>query len=244
MCAFGGVRAEDDQELGMLPAGRLGDCERERKELSSTREARTKVGRRGSSTRELRRKRGRRGQWAAAMLAAFVLLGGCWAARGQESGAGEYQVKAAFLFHFAQFVEWPPQTFSGAGAPLTYCTVGDDPFRGALDQSLTGKMIGGRELRVLHFRELKEAQGCQILFLGSRDQRWLNAAIASVGGSAVLTVGETDHFVRDGGIIGFCQDQNKIRFEINLEAAGKAKLKISAKLLALAKTVIGDQRGT
>jgi hypothetical protein len=163
--------------------------------------------------------------------------------RGQSGGSGEYDVKAAFLFHVAQFVEWPPETFKDANSPLTYCTIGEDPFRGALDQSLSGKTIGARPLRVRHVKQLQEMEGCQVLFIGEKEKKRLEEAITGVSGHAVLTVGESEHFAQEGGMIGFCAEDNKIRFEINVGAAERAKLKISAKLLALAKTVIGNSRG-
>ncbi len=186
------------------------------------------------------------GEAAASFLLA-VSMGICFGtlsrARGQSGGSSEYDVKAAFLFHFAQFVEWPPETFKDASTPLTYCTIGEDPFHGALEQSLSGKTIEARPLRVAHFKQPQEIQGCQVLFVGAGETKRLGAALAGVSGNGVLLVGETEHFVEEGGIIGFCLEQNKIRFEINLEAAERAKLKISAKLLALAKTVIGSPRG-
>jgi hypothetical protein len=172
-------------------------------------------------------------------LAAVSSTPGLW----QSSGSGEYAVKAAFLFHFAQFVEWPAGSFKDGNSPLTYCTLGEDPFSGALDQSLSGKTIGTRALRVQHFKLPQEAQGCQVLFLGASETKKLSEVLASVSGRAILTVGETDHFAADGGVIGFCVEANKIRFEINLESAEKANLKISARLLALAKTVIGNPKG-
>jgi hypothetical protein len=173
------------------------------------------------------------------------MFAGIWAqARGQSGGSAEYTVKAAFLFHFAQFVEWPAETFKDSAAtPMTYCTMGDDPFHGALDQALIGKTVGNHPLRVEHLREFEKAHGCQVLFLGTGEKKRIGEALADISGLPVLTVGETEHFVQEGGIIGFCLEENKIRFEINLDAAGKAKLKISAKLLALAKTVVGNARG-
>lgn len=166
-----------------------------------------------------------------------------WASA-QTSPAGEYEVKAAFLLHFAQFVDWPPEVFKGAGSPLTFCTAGGDPFHGALDASLNGKAIDGRWVRVLHFRQAQEIQGCQVLFLGTPEKKSIAAELANLKGAPVLTVGESEHFAQDGGMIGFFLEDNKVRFEINLEAAEHAKLKISARLLALAKTVIGGPKGT
>lgn len=159
------------------------------------------------------------------------------------SAAEEYAVKAAFLFHFAQFVEWPDETFKDANSPLTYCTIGDDPFQGSLDTILSGKTIGTRPFRVVHFKHPQEIQGCQVLFIGAAEKTVLREILAKPKANSALTVGESEHFAQDGGMIGFVLEENKIRFEINLEAAQKAKLKISSRLLALAKNVIGGQRG-
>ena len=160
----------------------------------------------------------------------------------QSEGTSEYQVKAAFMFHFAQFVEWPPGVLKEASAPLTYCTLGDDPFQGDLEQSLAGKTIGTRSLRVLHLKLPPQSDECQILFVAVEKKR-LPAVLAPLKGAPVLTVGDSENFVQDGGIIGFCLEEKKIRFEINLDVANQAKLKISARLLGLAKNVIGDPRG-
>ncbi len=179
-----------------------------------------------------------------AVLAALVLLATALRASSQTNPSSEYQVKAAFLFHFAQFVEWPEGAFKDASSPLTYCTIGEDPFHGSLDETLNGKTIGARSFRVLHLKQPQEIRGCQVLFVGAGEKKLFPAILAGVQGNSVLTVGESEHFVREGGMIGFLLEENKIRFEINLEAAQKAKLKISSRLLALAKSVIGGQRGT
>lgn len=181
---------------------------------------------------------------SAAGLLAFVLLVTAPQASSQAISSSEYQVKAAFLFHFAQFVEWPEEAFKDASSPLTYCTIGDDPFHGSLEATLNGKSIGVRPFRVSHFKRPQEIEGCQVLFIGAEGKKLLPAILAGVKGNSVLIVGESEHFVQDGGMVGFLLEENKIRFEINLEAAKKAKLKISSKLLALAKTVIDSQGGT
>lgn len=160
----------------------------------------------------------------------------------QTGNAGEYQVKAAFLFHFAQFVEWPPGVFKDVNSPVTYCTLGEDPFQGALDQSLNGKIIGGRPVRVNHLKGGRDFHECQVLFIGTTEKKEMSATLAALKGAPILTVADADHFVNEGGVIGFCVEEKKIRFEINLSAATEAKLKLSAKLLSLAKTVIGDPR--
>jgi hypothetical protein len=181
---------------------------------------------------------------AVAALSGLLTLGSARWVSAQANTTSEYQVKAAFLFHFAQFVDWPSEAFKDAATPLTYCTAGGDPFRGALDASLNGKVIDGRPVRVLHFREAQEIQGCQVLFLGTAEKKFISATLASLKASPVLTVGESEDFVQAGGMIGFFLEDNKVRFNINLDAAARGKLKISARLLSLAKTVIGGPKGT
>lgn len=162
----------------------------------------------------------------------------------QSNASSEYLVKAAFLFHFAQFVDWPPEAFKGADSPVTYCTVGEDPFQGALEASLAGKKIGERTFRVQHLKQMQEIQECQVLFFGPTEKKVIATMLATLKHSPVLTVGESEHFAEEGGMIGFLLEDNKVRFEINLESAEHAKLRISARLLALAKTVIGGPKGT
>jgi hypothetical protein len=162
----------------------------------------------------------------------------------QSNVPGEYQVKAAFLFYFAQFVEWPQETFKNENESLMYCTIGEDPFQGALDASLNGKTIGAHPLRVRHAKRAEETPGCQVLFIGEGEKKLLPTVLAVLKGNPALIVGESEHFVQNGGTIGFCLEENKIRFEVNLDAAETAKLRISSRLLVLAKTIIGRSRGT
>ncbi len=152
----------------------------------------------------------------------------------------EYRVKAAFLFHFAQLVDWPPEALGDEKNPLTLCTVGKDPFHGDLEATVEGKSIGTHALRVRHFKEAREIQGCQVLFVSGSERSDVPVLIAGLKNDAVLTVGETNDFVKQGGMIGFSVESNKVRFEINMEAAERAKLKISSRLLLLAKNVIGN----
>jgi YfiR/HmsC-like len=181
----------------------------------------------------------------ALLLAVLLVAVSGWPpkANADSNSTSEYDVKAAFLFHFAQFVEWPEEAFLSAESPLTYCTVGADVFRGALDESVKGKRIGNRPLRVLHLREREAINSCQVLFIGTAEKGRQTEELASANGRPMLTVGETAEFAQKGGMIGFCLEEKKVRFEINVGAAEKARLKISAKLLALAKTVLGSPRG-
>ena len=180
--------------------------------------------------------------WLAIILG--VTLPGLLLAGGEQSSAnGEYELKAAFLFHFAQFVEWPADAFQNPASPFTYCTVGEDPFHGALNESLRGKSIATRRLEVRHVKQAEEVAGCQIMFIAAGEKKRTAEVMAKAAGHPILIVGENEGFIQNGGMIGFCLEENKIRFEINLEAVERANLKISARLLALAKTVLGTSRG-
>jgi hypothetical protein len=153
----------------------------------------------------------------------------------------EYHVKAAFLYHFVQMVDWPAQVPGEENKPITVCTIGKDPFDGYLDTTLHGKSIGARAVQVHHLRQPEEVQGCQVVFIDGSARKQVFLVLVSLNQPAILTVGETNDFAKQGGMIGFCMDDNnKVRFDINLDAASRAKLKISSRLLLLAKTVIGN----
>jgi hypothetical protein len=177
------------------------------------------------------------------VLATWTSLSIAWRASAEANPSSEYAIKAAFLFHFAQFAEWPPTAFRDPNAPLIFCTLDEDEFHGALDESISGKTIGNRPLRAQHLKQIEQVEGCQVVFVGAGDKRRIPALLASLKDSPVLTVGETEHFAQEGGMIGLCLEENKIRFEINLGSVEHAKLKLSSRLLALAKTVIGGSRG-
>jgi YfiR/HmsC-like len=155
--------------------------------------------------------------------------------RAQPAGE-EYKVKAAFIFHFAQLVEWP------AGAQdddLDFCIFDDEPRRQEMQSVLDGKSIGTHALRIRVLSQSQGFQGCNILFLGRYESRRQAATITSLRGLPVLTVGETENFLSDGGMIRFHLDGEKIRFDINLGCADSSHLKISSRLLFLATSVTG-----
>jgi hypothetical protein len=157
-----------------------------------------------------------------------------------QSQAGEYHVKAAFLYHFVQLVEWPANSLGSESSPVTLCITGEDPFGGDLEATLAGKTVGTRSLRVRHLKEAEDFQGCHVLFVNGHEAAHLARLLQELKDGPVLTVGESNGFVEQGGMIGFLVVDNKVRFEINLEAAERAKLKISSRLLLLAKTVVGN----
>jgi len=145
----------------------------------------------------------------------------------------EYQVKAAFIFNFAKFVEWPSDAF-GEGAALVVGVIGEDPFGGALDR-LNGNTANGRALRIKRFRWGDDLRACQVLFVSASEDRHLRKIMESIRGTSVLTIGESTQFSQSGGMIRFVIQDNKVRFEINASSAGQSGLKISSKLLALSK---------
>jgi hypothetical protein len=149
----------------------------------------------------------------------------------------EYQVKAAFLYNFVKFVEWPPQTFKNATDRIAICILGQDPFGGALDDAVKGKTFEGRTFVVPRISDVREASGCQILFVSASETKRARAVLVELKASGILTVGETEGFTTEGGVINFKLEEGRVRLRVNVEAAERAKLRISSKLLSLAQIV-------
>lgn len=153
----------------------------------------------------------------------------------QAQTSNEYQVKAAFLYNFAKFVDWPAEAFGGGSGPLVIGVVGDDPFGGVLDQAINGKTINGRSMVVHRLKWGQDLRSCHILFISSSERSRLPQIIQSLRGASVLTVGDMGGFNQQGGIVNFVLEANRVRFEINSRGADQARLRISSKLLALAQ---------
>jgi uncharacterized protein DUF4154 len=149
----------------------------------------------------------------------------------------EYELKAAFLFNFAKFVDWPSNSFANPEAPFLVCVLGPDPFGGALDGALRGKVVAEHPVNITRVKHVADLVGCQILFVAASESRHLPEILAKLRGHCVLLIGETDDFASSGGAIQFTLEDNRVRFFINPDAADRAGLKISSKLLALAKIV-------
>jgi len=145
----------------------------------------------------------------------------------------EYQVKAAFLLNFTKFIEWPPDPADPA-APAAICILGEDPFGPALDQMVSGETLQGRKLEVLRVHRPLPTS-CKVLFIGRSEKD--RAAILQSLGPGILTVSEGGGFLQAGGIVDFVVDSHRVRFDISQSAAAKEKLKISSKLLNVARTV-------
>ncbi len=173
----------------------------------------------------------------AACTASVLFVGGIAAhpPQARADAPTEYQIKAAFLFNFAKFVEWPERAFARADSPIVIGVLGDDPFGADLDRLVRGKRIENRELVIRRYQDVDRAAGAHILFISASEQRRLPAILADLRSSPVLTVGEVPQFNRLGGIIQFAMENRKVLFDINPGAAERARLRLRAQLLRLAR---------
>ena len=169
-----------------------------------------------------------------AMLSLIVLLAAATAGVRAQEPSLEYRVKAAYLYNFVKFVEWPAASASG---PLTICVVGGNPFGSVLEETVRGESVGDRPLAVRNVDEPDES--CRVVFVPAGTA--VASALRATRGTPTLTVGETPRFLSQGGIINFVIEGGKVRFDINQEAAARADLKISSRLLRLARAT--DTRG-
>lgn len=146
----------------------------------------------------------------------------------------EYQLKAAFLFNFCQFVDWPAEAFSSPDAPLIIGVLGQNPFGSYLEETVSGERIDGHPVEIKYYKETNEVNDCHIVFISGNDVKEASDGIAAVKGKSILTIGDQPGFLKQDGMIRFMNQQNKIRFEINVEATRSAGLEVSSKLLRLA----------
>lgn len=153
------------------------------------------------------------------------------------SESSEYLIKAGFIYNFAQLVHWPAGAFSQADSPIVIGIFGTDPFGGVIDRVIENKKLEGRSLVVKRLKRGAPLKDCNILFVSSSESAHLDEVIQSTKGMPILTIGETPGFAVRGGIINLTLEGNKVRFEVNIEAANQANLNISSRLLALAKIV-------
>jgi YfiR/HmsC-like len=170
---------------------------------------------------------------------AFVPAGRVRADEAAPGALSEYRIKAAYLYYFSTFVDWPTETFSRGDDALVIGVLGVDPFGAVLDETLRGKTIGSRRIVVRRFTNIKEARGSHILFISLSERDRLPSILKVLEGAAVLTVGDTDQFASRGGQIAFRMEDNKVRFDINVVAVERARLKISSQLMKLGR-VVGD----
>ena len=153
----------------------------------------------------------------------------------QSSEPTEYQVKAAFLFNFTKFIDWPDMAFANAHAPIVLGIVGDDPFGSDLGQTVAGQVVKGRPISIQKYRFGDDLRRYHILFVSPSEQTHIPNILLSVQGGNVLTVSDVDRFTDAGGVVQFVVEQSRVHFIVNWDASTKAHLEISAKLLALAR---------
>ena len=181
------------------------------------------------------------------LFVVFFALG----AQASPDASREYQIKAAFLFNFIKFIDWPEEKMSENGGKITIGIVGKDPFENAFEP-LKDKLLKGKKVEIIRFKsfsamikekdngskELRNLKKCNLLFICSSEKKNLTKIVETVKNDNVLTVGDTKGFLESGGIINLVMEKNKVRFEINIKVAQEAGLKIRSKLLSLAKRVI------
>ena len=161
-----------------------------------------------------------------------ILAGFGWVARADISR--EYQVKAVFLYNFAQFTDWPSSVFAAADDPIVIGVLGSDPFGSFLDETVKGEVIKGRHIKVIRFKTVAEIQTCHILYIGQSEANRVERILDAVQKKPVLTVTDLDVAASRRIIIRFIAEHNRVRFQINLEAAKEAQLTLSSKLLRVA----------
>jgi hypothetical protein len=158
--------------------------------------------------------------------------------------SSEYLIKAGFVYNFANLVQWPSTSFSQSDSPIVIAILGEDRFGSTLDRVLEGKKIDGHPFVIKRLRSVSELvksvgnpKECQILYVSSSATPHLGEAIQAVRGLPVLTIGEMPGFAKSGGMINLVLENNRVRFEVNVQAAKDADLNISSRLLALARIV-------
>jgi YfiR/HmsC-like len=173
-------------------------------------------------------------------LVALTLWGGTATGAAKAEDSLEYAVKGAFLFKFGAFVEWPPSALPEPGAPFIIGILGEDPFGANLDQMVQNREVHGRPVVIKRYKRIEQARDAHILYISTSEKERLQEIAASLSGTSILTV--SDESRQAGGIINFIIQENKVRFEIDAEAAERAGLKLSSKLLSLAKVIKNEQR--
>ncbi len=175
-------------------------------------------------------------------VACLGLAGGWAAGQDKRASVSEYELKAAFIYNFTQFTDWPVDAFASAAAPLVIGIVGEDPFGKTLDDVVRGEIVRGRPLVVKRLRADEDLRSCHVLFLSRSEKERLAALCGQLKDSPVLTVSDVDGFAQQGGMVNLLLVNNTVKMEINQAAAEGAGLQISSKLLKLAR-VVRTRRG-
>lgn len=160
----------------------------------------------------------------------------------RQDANAEYKLKAAYLYNFLQFTEWPPSAFQRETSPLIIGVFGRDPFGRSLEQIVQGESVNGREIAIVRIEHVNDIKRCHVLFIPRTEQGQVDSILSALHNANVLTVSEVDGFTDRGGAISFFVREKKLRFEINPNVVKKADLRVSSRLLRLAK-VVGSSSG-
>jgi hypothetical protein len=185
--------------------------------------------------------RGLLGRWrwlVVAIASGLLAIPGLHA---QHSKPTDFQVKAAYLYNFGRFIEWPANVTPAKAGSFNICVLGEDPFGPALDVTLDAETIGNQRVVARRISSPHESGDCRILFISSTEANRLNKIIESVDKTGVLTVSDAPQFSQHGGMIQFVQEGNRIRFEVNLSATQRAGLTLSSELLKVATAIRRDR---
>jgi len=169
---------------------------------------------------------------------ALSLTLACAAGSGAQT-AKESELKVAFLYNFAKFIEWPPEALP-PNAPMTLCVAGDAGVSEALDQTVKGRSINGHDIVVAKPALDASAKSCHLLYVSGLDAKRAQQLIQALAGAPVFVVSDFDRFAQSGGVANFFRDSDRMRFAINVDAAHRARLHVSSRLLALATVVKDD----
>ena len=174
--------------------------------------------------------------WFARLLVLALLLPHPLFASQHLPSAKEEEIKAAFLYNFTKFIIWPANTFISPSSSFKSCLLADHT-KGAVLYALRGKQVGGRSIEVISFDSMQDIDSCQILYIGDSDLEARQKALAAVNGKPILTIGENRGFAEQGGMINFYIDDDRVLFEINVDAINQVGLSASSRLLSLARIV-------
>ncbi|MGA1870698.1 MAG: YfiR family protein [bacterium] len=179
-----------------------------------------------------------RGLWPNAIIILYIILCIAHSGHAQSLTGLEYEVKAGFIYNFAKFVGWPEEAGNNDTSPLILGIVPDHP-KSDVFYSLNGKSVGERKIEVKKFKTIKDkgVEECHILFFDSKNQKFIKESLLAVRKRSVLTVGHMDEFTQEGGIINFFNEEGRLRFEVNLDAAKSVGLKLGSQLLMSAEII-------
>ena len=170
-----------------------------------------------------------------ALIAAFFV--GFASIPQKRAARNETEVKAVFLFNFAQFVEWSPEVFPQADSPIVIGILGKDPFGAYLEETISGELVNGHPLTIKRFSSLKQIAPCHILHINPSRSIRIDNVLKLVRGKGILTVSDAGNFAKQGGMVQFVKDDENVKLRINLSAVKESNISISSKLLSLSEII-------